>query len=233
MSFYLLYALLLPMAFGLVGSLTPYALGINAVFLGTVTGRPRAVRIGQWLLFALARAAFLTLLGLLFGLLGATVGDFVRGYQKVIAVGLIVLGALLVLSRWQRLSWPALSLSEAQDRAHGGALALGAPFGLDIPACTSPLVIALLAQTVLIGNYAAGALALFVFGLGMSLPLLAMTLAEGADRWLVALSRRYRTAFYVAAGGLLMLLGIAELSPRAMMLVGGWLNWIFAPFLGA
>ena len=111
----------LSLVFGLVGSLTPCALGINAVFLGTVAGRPRAVRAGQWLLFALARAVFLTLLGLLFGLLGAAVGDFVRGYQKVIAVGLIVLGALLMLSRWQRVPWSALNLPVgAREPARGG-----------------------------------------------------------------------------------------------------------------
>lgn len=43
---------------------------------------------------ALARAAFLTFLGLAFGLLGQRVGDFVRGYQVIVAYGLILLGVL-------------------------------------------------------------------------------------------------------------------------------------------
>ncbi|MFQ6057644.1 MAG: cytochrome c biogenesis CcdA family protein [Anaerolineae bacterium] len=222
---------LLPVVLGIVGSFTPCALGINAVFLGYVMGKPRPTRLWEWLLFALARAAFLMLLGLLFGLLGQYVGAFVRGYQKLIAVGLIVLGALFIVSRYRPLPLPHFSLMGDRNPGTGSTLALGAVLGLDIPACTSPLVLALLAQTVLVGNFLFGAISLFLFGIGMSLPLLAI-LYEGANRWLIDLSRRYKTAFYLAAGGLLMVVGVAELSPRVMAVVGGWLNFVLRPFLG-
>lgn len=223
---------LIPLVFGLVGAITPCALGINAVFLGYVAGKPRPRRMWEWLLFALARAALLTALGLTFGLLGQTVGSFVRSYQQLIAWGLITLGVLFILSRFRRVPLPTLSL--VGDRAPAGnvsALALGVLFGLDIPACTSPLVLALLAQTVLVGDWLFGAISLFVFGVGMSLPLLPITMAEGADRWLVGVSRRYRTTFYLAAGGLLILLGVAELSPQVMAITGGWLQYIAKPLL--
>lgn len=222
---------LVPVIFGIVGAFTPCALGINAVFLGYVTGKPRPVRLWEWLLFALARAAFLVVLGLLFGLLGQYVGAFVRGYQKLIAVGLIALGALFIVSRYRPVPVPRLSLAGTWNPDGESALALGAVFGLDIPACTSPLVLALLAQTVLVGNYVFGAISLFLFGVGMSLPLLAVTYYEGADRLLVVLSRRYKTAFYFAAGGLLMTVGLAELSPRVMGLVAGWMDLILGPFV--
>jgi len=82
-----------------------------------------------------------------------------------------------------------------------------------------------------VGNYVFGAISLFLFGIGMSLPLLAVTYYEGADRLLVGLSQRYKTAFYLAAGGLLMTVGLAELSPRVMVLVAGWLDLILGPFV--
>jgi cytochrome c-type biogenesis protein len=183
-------------------------------------------------LFALARAALLTALGLAFGLLGQTVGSFVRGYQQLIAWGLIALGVLFILSRFWRVPLPYLSLfGHRVPTGNGSALALGGLFGLDIPACTSPLVLALLAQTVLVGDWLFGVIALFIFGVSMSLPLLPITMAEGADRWLVGVSRRYRTTFYLVAGGLLILVGAAELSPQVMAMTGGWLQYIAKPLL--
>lgn len=221
-----------PFVFGLVGAITPCALGINAVFLGYITGKPQPRRLWEWLLFALARAALLTVLGFAFGLLGQAVGNFVRGYQQFISWGLIALGALFILSRFRRLPLPYLSLAnDLTLTGNGSALALGALFGLDIPACTSPLVFALLAQTMLVGDWLFGMVALFVFGVSMSLPLLPLTMTEGADRWLVEASRPYKTAFYLVAGGLLILFGAAELSPQVMSLVGGWLEYIAEPLL--
>ena len=49
---------------------------------------------------------------------------------------------------------------EAYRASRNGVLAMGAIFGLDIPACNSPLVLALLAEMVLVGNYLFGAVAL-------------------------------------------------------------------------
>ena len=138
--------LFVSIVFGLVGAITPCALGINAVFLGSVTGKPRPRRLWEWWLFALARAALLTALGLAFGLLGQAAGGFVRGYQQLIAWGLIGLGVLFILSRFRRLPLPYLSLAGNRVAiSDSSAVVLGALFGLDIPACTSPLVLALLA----------------------------------------------------------------------------------------
>ncbi len=45
------------------------------------------------------------------------------------------------------------------------------------------VVLALLAETVLVGDYLFGAVALFIFGVAMSLPLLVVGAFEGANRW--------------------------------------------------
>jgi len=223
----------LPIGFGLVGAITPCALGVNAVFLGYVTGKPRLRRLAEWPVFALSRATVLMALGLAFGLLGQAVGGFVRGYQQIIAWGLIILGALLIVSRFRPVSLPSINLLGGRSPNPKNAAALGVVFGLDIPACTSPLVLALLAQTVLVGNYLLGALALFLFGIGMSLPLLVAASAEGANQFLVKVSQRYQTAFYILAGGLLMLAGAAELSPQVMGVVGGWTRYLAEPLLSS
>jgi cytochrome c-type biogenesis protein len=223
--------IVLPLALGLVGSTTPCALGINAVFLGYMMGKERWTRLWQGSLMALARAFFLMLLGLLFAFIGEQVKSFMFGYNRLIAFALIALGALLVLSYHRPLSLPGLNLGSGRFKdGPGGALALGAAFGLDIPACTSPMVLALLAQTVFVGDLAFGAITLFLFGVAMSLPVLVLALFEGTHRAFTGFARRWKAAFYHGAGLLLILVGVAELSPRVMgvimaaldVIVGRW-----------
>ncbi len=221
---------ILPVILGLVGAITPCAMGINALFLGYLMDKERRVRLWQGAQFTLVRAGLLTLLGLLFGLLGQTAAGFIFAYQKVIAVSLILLGGLFIVSGYRPLPIPELGLGRRFGRGPGGALTLGILFGLDIPACTGALVLALLARTVLMGNYVAGAISLFVFGVAMSLPVLAVAMFEGANRALVGFSRRARTAFYFGAGGLLILVGAGELSPRVIAFTSSWLDWL-SPFL--
>lgn len=221
----------LPVALGLVGSITPCALGINAVFLGYVMGKDRWTRLWQGALMALSRALSLMLLGLLFAIIGEQVKSFLFGYQRLIAFSLIALGALLILSYHRAVSLPSLSLGSHRFKdSPGGALALGAVFGLDIPACTSPMVLALLAQTVFVGDLAFGAITLFLFGLAMSLPVLVLALFEGANRTFTGFAQRWKGTFYHGAGLLLIVVGVAEFSPRVMgvimaaldVIVGRW-----------
>ncbi len=234
----ILTLLSLSLAFGLVGAFTPCALGINAVFLGYISGKPRRQRLVEWLGFALIRAVFLTALGLAFGLFGQLAGGFIRSYHALIGYLLIVLGGLFILSRFRALPLPNVHLvpaltdgSAGRGMGQTGALAMGVVFGLDIPACTSPLVLALLAQTVLVGDYLFGTISLFLFAIGMSLPLLLVGGYEQANQWIMNTARRYGTTFYVVAGGLLIMVGWAELSPPVISIIAGWLQVVADPLL--
>ena len=215
---------------GIIGAFTPCALGINAVLLTYLASKARAARLIQAGLITGMRALFLTALGLLFGLFGQSVASFVRGYQPVIALAIVGVGVAFAVSAFVSIPMPRVRLVGPRAGT-GSALALGAVFGLDIPACTSPLVIGLLAQTVLVGDWASGALSLFLFGIGMSLPLVAVSLFEGVNRRLVETSRRWRTPAYVLAGGLFVLLGAAEFSPRVMAFFDGILGWLAPLFV--
>jgi sulfite exporter TauE/SafE len=64
---------------------------------------------------------------------------------------------------------------------------------------------------VLVGNWWNGGLVLFLFGVSLSLPLLAAILGERTSQWLVNVARQRRLYFFLAGGGLLILLGAAEL----------------------
>ncbi len=206
-----LNVLLLPAIIGLAGGFTPCALGINTILVGTLNGKERTARINQWLIFALARAAMLTVLGLLFGLVGQLVGEIAVIYQQIVNIGLILLGILFIVSRFRKLPLPSINLAKSSWFGEGkSVLGMGLLFGLDISACISPLLAGLLAQTVLLGDWVSGAVALFIFGIALSIPALIVTLVEGADRWLQRTSQRYSKAFFIVAGSLLILFGAAE-----------------------
>jgi cytochrome c-type biogenesis protein len=204
--------LLTALATGLGGSFTPCTLGVNLVFLKYITGKSRQRRLWEWSLFALSRATFLTGLGLTIGLVGQLVQNFVWWFQLLISGGIVVLGVVFIVSRYRPLPVPALSFSGGYTRAgNASAVGLGMFFGLNISACLAPLVLALLGQTVLVGNWLAGAVALFLFGIVLSVPILAATASERAHGWIIRAANRYRSAFYLVTGGLLIVLGLAEI----------------------
>ena len=218
--------IVLPLLFGLIGFVTPCSLGINTVFLAYITGKQRSTRIRQAVAFALTRGLFLAALGLLFGLIGQQVVGFQLVYRKIIGALFILLGVVFLLHLYRPIPMPSLSLARRfQGSGTGSAVAMGTLFGLDIPACSSPLVFALLAQTVLVGDVIGGAISLYLFGLSMSLPLIGLSITERPNEWLVRWSRRSRKSLYYAGAGLLVLVGIATFSPRIMGAVGTVFNW--------
>jgi cytochrome c-type biogenesis protein len=136
-------AVLLPLGLGLIGFLEPCTIGSTLLFVKAMEGRPAAVKLAQLGVFVLARA-------LLIGLLGATavlVGSAFIGFQKAMWVGLgalyAALGVLLVAGRGASVA-RALGPSLARLGEVRGSAALGALFGLNIPACAAPLLFALL-----------------------------------------------------------------------------------------
>jgi cytochrome c-type biogenesis protein len=117
----------------------------------------------------------------------------------------------------------SLGPSVARLSTMRGSAALGVLFGLNIPACAAPLLVALLA-TAAAGGAAGGTLArgfvsLALFGFALTLPLVAAVVFEPARRaidWLAGLSGRL--PFWT--GLLLIALGLWSiwfaLSPAAM-----------------
>lgn len=206
-----LKVLLLASATGLAGAFTPCALGINTILVGALSGRSRVRRLAEWALFAGARASVLMALGLLLGLVGQALGQRLLIFQQVVNIAMIALGVLLIISRFRPIAWPGINLAPRSWLNRRQSIAMmGVIFGLDFTACILPLILALLAQTVAIGHWVVGGASLFVFGIALSLPALAVTFIDGADLWLQRMAHSYNRAFYIAAGALLILFGAAE-----------------------
>lgn len=188
-------ALLLPIGLGLLAFVEPCAIGATLLFIKLVEGKPARVKVAQAVGFMLTRGLFIGLLGACAAWVGGTffalqkAGWFVFGALYV-AIGLMYLTGHV---RWlMHTVGPRLSrLGDVRS-----SVALGLLFGLNIPACAGPLLVALLAATAsgaTPGGVAGGFISLSLFGLALSLPLVAAVLFAPARRaldWIAGLSGR-------------------------------------------
>lgn len=206
----LLDVVVLPVAFGLFGFIEPCSIGATLIFIKVLEGKSAAEKIVQVATFALGRGAFIGLLGAV----AVLVGSAFFGFQKAAWVVLGVLYAALGLAYLSGgIGWVARSFGPSLSRFSSarGSAALGVIFGLNIPACATPLLLALLGASAASGtrggSAAEGFVSLALFGLALSLPLVVAVLFAPARRaldWLAALSRRlpaWTGVLLIALGG--------------------------------
>ena len=134
-------------------------------------------------------AAVFTVIGAAAGLLGRAI--LITGWATYIVAFVLVLLGLHFLGAVElplgRLSLGVLRRPERTGFV--GAFGLGVLFGLIASPCSTP-VLAVIATMAAAGkNPAAGALLLFVFGLGKGVPLLLIGLASGTMRSMRPLAR--------------------------------------------
>lgn len=201
---------ILPLGLGLFGFVEPCSLGATLVFIKAMEGRPAGIKLMQVGVFAVTRGAFIGLLGVAAALAGAAVLQLQHGAWIVLGALYAAIGVLYLSGRARWLMHGFGPTFAALSSVRGSA-ALGLLFGLNIPACAAPLLVALLGAAAASGatgaTLAAGFVSLALFGLGLSLPLVLAVLFEPARRvldWLAGLSRRLP----VWTGLLLIALGL-------------------------
>lgn len=188
--------ILLPIGLGLFGFIEPCSIGATLLFIKTTEGKPAADKVAQVLAFTVSRAVFIGLLGVA----AVLIGSLFFGLQKAVwlALGLLYAG-IGVLYLTGRIGPLMRTIGPRLAALHNprGSIVLGAALGLSIPACAAPLLLALLATAAADGASGAtlirGFASLALFGLALSLPLVAAVLFARARRaldWLAALTRR-------------------------------------------
>lgn len=188
-------SLLLSIGLGLLAFIEPCAIGATLLFVKLVEGKPPRTSLAQALGFALSRGMFMGLVGA-----GAAwIGSAFFAFQKtgwLVFGGVYALIGLMYLTghvRWLQLSvGPRLSGLGAMP----SSVALGLLFGLNIPACAAPLLVALLAASatgVTPGGALGGFISLSLFGVALSAPLVAAVAFPRARRavdWMAGLTGR-------------------------------------------
>jgi cytochrome c-type biogenesis protein len=187
---------LLPVGLGLLGFVEPCSLGATLIVVKHIEDKRTFSKIAAVGTFALTRAAFIGLLGILAVVVGSGFLWMQRGAWIALGAVYVIIGLLYLTGRigfLMRSVGPKLrSLSGVHTSAWLGVL-----LGLNVPACATPLLIVLLGMVAAGGAagaaLASGFLSLALFGLALSLPLVIAVLIAPARRgldWLAALSGR-------------------------------------------
>lgn len=240
----LLLAGVIALAAGVVSFVSPCCLPLVPGYVSYVSGvagsgsvteeRSRAglrrrATLGT-ILFVLGFAAVFTSYGALFGLAGAwLIGNqdvLVRGLGFItILLGLVFLGALgriTVLNRTIRPSYrPRVGLA--------GAPVLGIAFGLGWTPCIGPTLAAVLTLSTSSAGAGRGAFLAFVYSLGLGLPFIAAALSVDKVMVSFAWARRRARMWTRLGGGMLVVLGVlqvsgwwGELMARSQGWIAGW-----------
>ncbi len=175
------------------------------IFLGHLREKDRGTRLRETVKFALGRSVVLGFFGLATAFLGGFVFAAQKGLWLLIGLLYLALGVAVILNarfRWGlfgRIS-PGRLLPEREDRSLG----LGLLFGLNLPACAYPLMLALLGPGAAFGA-PSGFITLFVFGLALSLPLVPLAFSERTAKLFGSLSRLSGATPYVIGAVFLLL----------------------------
>jgi cytochrome c-type biogenesis protein len=188
-------AVLLPIGLGLVGFIEPCSIGATLLFIKLIEGKPARVKVGQVVAFALTRAGFIGLMGAAAAFIGGAFLALQKAGWLVLGLVYLAIGILYLTGRvgpLMRTVGPRLAgVGDLR-----GSASLGLFFGLNIPACAAPLLLALLAASAAgatPGGVAGGFASLALFGLALSAPLVVAVLferARGALDWLASLTGR-------------------------------------------
>jgi cytochrome c-type biogenesis protein len=188
---------ILPFLLGLLGFIEPCSLGANLIFLQYLLPFSQHARILQSLLFTLTRALFLSLIGLLSALLGQQVIGIQDHYILFLGTLYIVFGLIILIkgSTWNFL------LPFPRFFKRSIPILLGGAFGLAVPACASPLILILAGSAALSGQLWFGFSSFFIFGLGLSLPLMIAIYSEKVRETMIRITRPYPHGLQYLTGG--------------------------------
>ena len=128
-------------------------------------------------------ALFIGALGVAAAVVGTAFLHAQHWFWILLGAAYVVLGLLyLAGQQWRsmRVFGPALGRARG---AQGGAM-LGVLFGLNIPACAAPVLAALMAASVGAASVVQGFVAMAIFGLALSLPLVLVVFWGRAKHWL-------------------------------------------------
>lgn len=198
--------IVLPLALGLLGFIEPCSMGANLVYLKTLEGRPKANRLFSVSLFVVIRAITIGLIGILAALAGQAFTGAQKGLWLVFGTAYLLIGLLYVTGR-SGMIMKSLGPSLARLSDTRGSVGLAVLFGFNIPACSAPLLFVLFGAAAGAATISVGFVTMGLFGLALSLPLLAAVTIPAMQRFFEKITG-FSRKLPVWTGALFIVLGL-------------------------
>ncbi|TYQ13078.1 UNVERIFIED_CONTAM: cytochrome c-type biogenesis protein [Acetivibrio alkalicellulosi] len=205
----LIVAILIIFSTGFLAGLSPCTLPTVLFVAAYVTGRKdnskkRAFAVS--LAFVLGIALMLTILGAFAGLTGRMLAN--NKALDYIIVGILLIMGLWLLKVFEFNKGGGMSDKFKMKKGSGiiGAFLLGIPFGISASPCTLPITMSVLAYAATRESEIVGALLMFSFGIGRSIPLLIVGTFSGMLKNFQKFTK-YQTTIEKIAG--IVLIGLA------------------------
>jgi len=198
--------ILLPVGLGLLGFIEPCTIGGHLVFLDTQKNRSRAQKINSVAVFVATRAIITGAFGAFIAFLGSRLIGVQTGMWLVFGSVYLLIGLAFVFGR-AGLIKQRINLAPQAWKKTQNPVVLGLAFGLNIPACSAPILFGLLGLAATTGTILTGFSMMFLFGLFLSVPLVFFAAIPKWGDWLGNVAQKLRKSTWVI-GFIFVLLGL-------------------------
>jgi cytochrome c-type biogenesis protein len=198
--------ILLPIGLGLLGFIEPCTVGGHLIFLSTQERRSHAEKINAVFVFVVVRTVVAGLFGAFIAFLGHRLIGIQTGLWLVFGLIYIAIG-LAFLIGWAGVIKKQIDLAPSTWKRAQNPFVLGLAFGLNIPACAAPILFGLLGLAATSGTLLSGFMMMAIFGLALSLPLVAFAAIPILTGWLDTFSQKMKRMHWIL-GSVFVLLGL-------------------------
>lgn len=160
----------LPIGLGLLGFIEPCTIGGHLLFLDTQKDRNAAEKTRAVIVFIIVRSLTAGAFGAIIAFIGQKLIGVQTGIWLVFGIIYLLIGLAFIFGR-AGLIKKRIQLAPAAWKKARNPVVLGIAFGLNIPACASPILFGLLGLAATTGTVLTGFWMMFLFGLFLSAPL--------------------------------------------------------------